>query len=110
MNEKKDKYSLYIPSHIKTKTEFFKGFGVAELKKTAIMTLIIGVIFYFIYKQNDNVIVMVVAIMASAGVGVAIFSKDERNQSMVDTLMHMIRFMQQQKKYGYRFTKEDWYV
>lgn len=110
MDKTQDKYSLYIPSHIKTKTEFFKGFGVEELKKTAIMTLIIAVFFYFIYKRNDNVIVLVVAIMASAGIGVAIFSKDERNQSMVDTLMHMIRFMQQQKKYDYRFAKEDWYV
>ena len=102
--------SLYIPSNIKTKTEFFKGFGVAELKKTAVMTAIVGVLFYFRYRQTDNVIVLVVAVMVSAGVGAAIFSKDERNQSMMDTLGHMLRFARQQKKYPYRFYREDWYV
>ena len=110
MSKEQNGKSLYIPSNIKTKTEFFKGFGVSELQKTAIMTAIVGVLFYFHYQRTDNVIVMIVAIMVSAGVGVAIFSKDERNQSMMDTLGHMLRFVRQQKKYPYRFYKEDWYV
>ena len=110
MNKEQNNH-LYIPSNIKTKTEFFKGFGVSELQRTTMMTAIVGVLFYlFHYQRTDNVIVLIVAIMISAGVGVAIFSKDERNQSMMDTLGHMLRFARQQKKYPYRFYKEDWYV
>jgi len=110
MEQRNGKNSLYIPSNIKTRTEFFKGFGTSELKRTAIMTAIVGGLFYLLYQRNDNIIMLVVSIMVSAGVGVAIFSKDERNQSMVDTLMHMLRFARQQKKYPYHFCKEDWYV
>lgn len=110
-NGKREQQSTVHPLKHQDQNGVFQRLWCKRAEKTAVITAIIGVLFYFFhYQRTENVVVLIVGIMVSAGVGVAIFSKDERNQSMMDTLGHMLRFARQQKKYPYRFYKEDWYV
>lgn len=110
MEENKNRNQLYIPANVKTGTEFFRGFGVNELKKALAVMAAVGVVLFLVYQRTQNVVQLIVGIMIAAGVSVAIFSKDDCNTSFVDTMSYMIRFSQQQKRYPYRFAKEDWYI
>ena len=59
MNDEND-YKLYIPSNVKTRMEFFKGYGVKELISTVIVFACLLPISLIIYKLQDNFLLPVV--------------------------------------------------
>ena len=43
MNEHDNEYKLYIPTNVKTRLEFFKGYGIKELISTVIVLSLIHI-------------------------------------------------------------------
>ena len=50
--DNENNYKLYIPSNVKTRIEFFKGYGVKELISTIIVFSCLLPISLIIYKLN----------------------------------------------------------
>jgi hypothetical protein len=100
--------TLYIPTNIKTRREFFNGFGFIEASQTfaaAVISLIIGLVFY---AKNQNVSQTVLIVVITIAAAVVCVSKDRNNQSVLDYALNMVRFSREQKKYPY-FRKESVY-
>ena len=103
-----EKSTLYIPANIKTRQEFFEGFGFSEFLKTLMATAVSLCISLIIYSQNHSVATVVLFILISIAGSVVAVTKDRNNQSMVDYVSHMIRFAREQQRYHYRI-KEGLY-
>lgn len=97
-----DKRMLRIPKTIKTKTEFFVGFGVAELVKTLIITGIACIVSYMVYLAKNETITPVLIVISSATVSVVLFTKNSINFSLFDYILNIIKFHLSQKEYKYK--------
>ena len=105
-----DKKMLRIPKTIKTKTEFFIGFGVAELVKTIIISTIASVFAYIIYLIKNETITPVFIVITSATISVVLFTKNSINFSLFDYILNIIKFQLSQKQYKYRKGGNDIYL
>lgn len=95
---------LYIPSNVKIRLEFFKGYGVKELISTIIVAIILipfSIIAYYI--GNQNYILPVIIEMFGVVATVVATTKDENNLCVVNQLKYMIDFAKTQKKYEYEY-------
>ena len=95
---------LYIPSNVKIRLEFFKGYGVKELISTIIVAIILipfSIIAYYI--GNQNYILTVIIEMFGVVATVVATTKDENNLCVVNQLKYMIDFAKTQKKYEYEY-------
>ena len=99
--------TLYIPVNIKTRFEFFDGYGVAELVCTAITAGISGLIAISIHAANQNTTLCVLTVLITVAASVMALSKDQSNQSIIDQVRFMLRFMKTQRKYPYYY-KQEW--
>ena len=93
---------LYIPSNVKVRLEFFKGYGVKELISTIIVAIAlipISIIVY--YLGNQNYLLPVVIEMFGVVATVVATTKDENNLCIVNQVKHMLDFAKTQKKYEY---------
>lgn len=97
-----DKKMLRIPKTIKTKTEFFVGFGVAELIKTLLITGISIIVAYIVYIIKQETITPVLVVIITATVSVVLFTKNTINFSLYDYIVNIIKFQFSQKEYKYR--------
>lgn len=97
-----DKKMLRIPKTIKTKTEFFVGFGVAELIKTLIITGLSIIVAYIVYIIKQETITPVLIVIITATVCVVLFTKNTINFSLYDYIQNIIKFQISQKEYKYR--------
>jgi len=100
--------TLYIPTNIKTRQEFFSGYGFMELMKTLVATAISLIIGLMIYAKNQDISAVVLIVIISIAATVVCVSKDRNNQSMVDYVSNMMKFSREQKIYPY-IRKEDVY-
>ena len=106
MSEKATSESLYIPVNIKTRYEFFDGFGMSELAVTAAAGGIGIVIALFAHSLTGNIAVSVLLVLISvAATGMAVV-KDYNNRSVVDQVKCILRFSRTQQKYPYFYTPE----
>ena len=95
---------LYIPSNVKTRLEFFRGFGIKELIVTiavAIALIPIAIIFYYI--KDKNYLIPVIIEMVGIVATVIAISKDENNLCIVNQIKYMIDFARLQKNYEYEY-------
>lgn len=95
---------LYIPSNVKTRLEFFKGFGIKELVSTIIVAIAlipISIISY--YLGNKNYIVPVLIEIIGIVATVVATTKDDNNLCVVNQIKYMIDFAKMQKNYEYRY-------
>lgn len=95
---------LYIPSNVKVRLEFFKGYGVKELISTIIVAIAlipISIIVY--YLGNQNYLLPVVIEMFGVVATVVATTKDENNLCIVNQVKHMLDFAKTQKKYEYQY-------
>ena len=95
---------LYIPSNVKVRMEFFKGYGVKELVITIIVAgalIPISIIAY--YLGNQNYLIPVLIEMFGVVATIVATTKDENNLCMVNQVKHMIDFAKTQKKYEYEY-------
>lgn len=95
---------LYIPSNVKTRLEFLKGFGVKELVSTIIVAIIlipISIIAYYLGNKSYMipVLIEIIGIVAT----IVATTKDENNLCVVNQIKYMIDFAKMQKNYEYKY-------
>lgn len=101
MNEKD--FKLYIPSNVKTRLEFFKGFGIKELIISAIVLVALLPISFLVYKLKNNYLIPVLIEFIGVAIAVICTTKDDNNLCVVDQIKYMLEFVKMQKKYEYRY-------
>ena len=79
MEDKNINTKLYIPSNVKTRFEFIRGFGINEL------------------------IVPVLIVLLGGAAMVIITAKDTNNLSVLDMIKNMLEFASMQKVYKYKY-------
>ena len=98
--------NLYIPVNIKTRFEFFDGYGVKELIPTVIAALVSGFFAFVIHALAGGTIMPVLLVLITVAASVMALSKGDNNMSVVDQTKCVLSFMRDQRKYPYHFTNE----
>ena len=98
--------SLYIPVNIKTRFEFFDGYGVTELIPTIIAAIVSGFFALIIHTVMGGAILPVLLVLITVAASVMALAKGENNMSVVDQTKCVLRFSREQRKYPYYYTDE----
>lgn len=98
--------NLYIPVNIKTRFEFFDGFGVAELIPTILAALVSGFFAFIVHTITGGAIGPVLIVLITIAASVMSLAKGENNMSVIDQTKCVLRFSREQKKYPYFYTDE----
>ena len=95
---------LYIPSNVKVRLEFFKGYGVKELMSTIIVAVVLIPISIIAYHLgNQNYLLPVLIEMFGVVATIVATTKDDNNLCIVNQVKFMIDFAKSQKKYEYEY-------
>lgn len=97
-----DNNNLYIPANIRTRLEFFKGYGVKELVTTISVVAFSMPIVFLLYKFKST-LVAIIFLLFVISASVISLTKDDNNLCIVEQLKFMIRNTKMQKKYEYRY-------
>ncbi len=103
MNEHDNEYKLYIPTNVKTRLEFFKGYGIKELISTGIVLVALLPINFIVYKLKDNFLLPVVIEFIGVAGTIIATTKDDNNLCVVSQIKYMIEFSKIQKQYRYKY-------
>ena len=103
MEDKKINMRLYIPSNVKTRFEFIRGFGVHELIVTTIVVAFLIGIALIIYSITNELIIPVLIVLLGGATMVIITTKDTNNLSVLDMIKNMLEFASMQKIYEYKY-------
>lgn len=95
------KKTLYIPVGIKTRPEYFDGFGKIELRQSALICLLGGGVDLLAFLLTQNISVCVLAMLVIIAGSIMMCIKDQTNLSAVDQVKNMIYFAKSQKEYPY---------
>ena len=106
MDHEIDRIYLYIPSNVQTCSEFFPGFGKAELMQTLLVSAVIVGLTFLVNAFICSTTFLIVTILTGIAGSVTCLTKDKNNQSVVNQFHHMVRFLREQKRYEYRYMKE----
>ena len=79
MEDKNINTKLYIPSNVKTRFEFIRGFGINELIVTSIVVAFLIGIALVIYSITNELIVPVLIVLLGGAEMVIINAKDTNN-------------------------------
>ena len=94
--------NLYIPANIRTRLEFFKGFGIKELVTTIIVVAFSLPIAFLLYKFKSTIIA-VIFLLIVISVSVISLTKDDNNLCVVEQIKFMIKNSKMQKRYEYKY-------
>ena len=94
---------LYIPSNVKTRLEFFKGFGIQEMILVGIVAVCLLPVSFIVYQINGGILVPVLIEFIGVSGTVIASSKDDNNLCVIDQLKYMIEFAKMKKKYDYQY-------
>lgn len=101
MGEKE--YKLYIPTNVKTRLEFFTGYGVKELIQTIIVFVALLPISIAIYIIKGNYLIPVLIEFIGVAGTIIATTKDENNLCVVNQIKYLIDFSKTQKQYRYKY-------
>lgn len=96
-------YKLYIPSNVKTRLEFWKGYGVKELIYTGIVFLLLLPISLIVYKLKGSLLLSVVIEFIGVAGTIIATAKDENNLCVTRQIKFLIDFANTQKQYRYKY-------
>lgn len=96
-------YKLYIPSNVKTRLEFWKGYGVKELISTVIVFLLLLPISLIVYKLKGSLLLPVVIEFIGVAGTIIATAKDENNLCVTRQIKFLIDFANTQKQYRYKY-------
>lgn len=96
-------YKLYIPSNVKTRLEFWKGYGVKELIYTGIVFLLLLPISLIVYKLKGSLLLPVVIEFIGVAGTIIATAKDENNLCVTRQIKFLIDFANTQKQYRYKY-------
>lgn len=103
MNNDETDFKLYVPTNVKTRLEFFNGFGISELITTAIVAGIFLPISFIIYKIRGSFLMpIILEFLAIAGT-IMMTTKDSNNLCVVTQIRFMLNFSKMQKKFDYEY-------
>ena len=103
MNNQETDFKLYVPTNVKTRLEFFNGFGISELITTAIVTILFLPISFILYKIRGSFLIpIIIEFLAIAGT-IMMTTKDSNNLCVVTQIKFMLNFSKIQKKYDYEY-------
>ena len=106
MNEDK----LYIPANVKTRLEFFKGFGVQEMIATVIVAIFSIPFCFLIYSLKGTSSTVLFFLILVAGTIMSV-TKDEHNLCIASQVKYLIKGQTMQRKFIYSyFDKRRAYV
>ena len=94
--------NLYIPANIRTRLEFFKGFGVKELV-TTILVVAFSLPFIFLIYKLQSTLAAIIIFMIIIATSVITNVKDDNNLCVVEQVKFMIRNAKMQRKYEYKY-------
>ena len=103
MDDKQTNTKFYIPTNVKTRFEFIRGFGINELIITSIVIVILVGIALIIYSITKQLIVPVLIVLLGGAAMVIATAKDSNNLSVLDMVKNMLEFASMQKIYEYKF-------
>lgn len=103
MEDKNINTKLYIPTNVKTRFEFLRGFGIRELILTSIVVAILIVIAFIINFITKDLIVPVLIVLLGTATMIIITARDTNNLSVLDIIKNMIEFASMQKIYKYKY-------
>ena len=87
--------------------EFFEGFGVKELIKTIVATVICAAVSLILYAIGViGMVALIVILLSSVAGGVIFTAKDRNNLSVYDQIVFMVKFSKAAKKYPYIYLEE----
>lgn len=96
-------YKLYIPSNVKTRLEFWKGYGVKELITTGIVFVLLLPISLIIYKLKSSLLLPVIIEFIGVAGTIIATAKDENNLCVTRQIKFLIDFANTQKQYRYKY-------
>ena len=99
----REKIQLSIPVNLKTKTEFFDGYGVQELLQNTVIAcigIIIALIFY-LFSRNDFMAIIIAFVFVAGGFFLTV--KDTFTLSLLDQFRIAYKFTKTQKSYKYQY-------
>ena len=94
--------NLYIPANIRTRLEFFKGYGVKELVTTIIVVACFLPIAIILYKSVST-LAAIISILIIIATSVVSLTKDDNNLCVVKQIGFMMRSAKMQKKFKYKY-------
>ena len=97
---------LYIPANIRPRFEFFEGYGAPELVATVIAALLSGFFAFIIHALTNGMIIPILFVLVTVAASVTAQVKDTSNQSAIDQVKYVLRFLREQKVYTYFYTSE----
>ena len=103
MEDKKINTKLYIPTNVKIRFEFIRGFGIQELVITAIVVAFLIGIAFLIYSFTNQLIIPVLIVLLGGATMIIITAKDTSNLSVLDMIKNMLEFASMQKIYEYKY-------
>ena len=98
MEEKQNE--LYIPSNIKTRLEFFKGYGIKEMVITGMVMIFSLPIVLALYKLKGTLIAIICLFIV---VSATVIVKDDNNLCVSKQIGFMFKNINMQKKYRYKY-------
>jgi hypothetical protein len=98
--------NLYIPVNIKTRFEFFDGYGFAELVPTIMAALVSGFVAFIVHAATGGATTPVLIVLVTIAASVTALAKGESSMSVADQTKCVIRFAREQRVYQYYFTDE----
>jgi len=98
--------NLYIPVKIKTRFEFFDGFGLSELVPSIIVAIISAIIAAIISGLTESATTPILIVLISVAATAISLAKGTNNLSVIDQIQQFIRFSRGQKLYKYRKLNE----
>lgn len=103
MEDKKDITKLYIPTNVKTRFEFIRGFGISELIITSIALAIFILIALIVYSITNSLFAPVLIVLLGGASMIILTTKDTNNLSVLDMIKNMLDFANMQKIYEYKY-------
>ncbi|MDR2089118.1 MAG: hypothetical protein LBP73_07155 [Clostridiales Family XIII bacterium] len=101
-----EKTNLYIPVNIKTRFEFFEGYGTKELASTLAAALASAFLAFAVHALAGGVTAPVLIVLVTIAASVTALAKGEQNMSVLDRAKCVLRFVRGQREYAYRYTGE----
>lgn len=103
MEDKNINTKLYIPSNVKTRFEFIRGYGIHELIVTTVVVAFLIGIALIIYSFTNDLLVPVLIVLLGTAAMIIITAKDNNNLSVLDIIKNMLEFAGMQKIYEYKY-------
>ena len=105
-NEDDQHVVFYIPIGVKTRIDYFPGFGKEELKQAMVGIILGGLVSLAVYICSNLMIWTLIAAFTTLSASILVTTKNSINISVVDYISFAMKFSKEKKTYPYRQLSE----